>query len=88
MDIDLSNIVKSTAGRDSGRLFFVIAADTEFLYLADGKLRKIERPKSKKMKHAKFIAAANSRIAERIKTGEKVTNSELRRALAEFSGGE
>ena len=45
MDIAISNIVRSTAGRDKGDLFFVLATEGDFLLLADGKRRRVEDPK-------------------------------------------
>ena len=86
MDIARSDIVKSTAGRDKGKLFFVLAVEGDFLLLADGKTRKLESPKRKKRKHACFMAHSDCRAAEKIRSGEKVTNSELRRALAQLGG--
>ena len=41
MEIARSDIVKSTAGRDQGRLFFVLEVEGDFLLLADGKARKL-----------------------------------------------
>ncbi|MCI8302037.1 MAG: hypothetical protein HFF68_04670 [Oscillospiraceae bacterium] len=86
MDIARSDIVKSAAGRDKGKLFFVLEAEEDFLLLADGKTRKLESPKRKKRKHAVFQAHCDCRAAEKIRSGEKVTNSELRRTLAQFGG--
>ena len=42
MDITASSIVMSAAGRDSGKLFVVLAVEGEYLLLADGKSRKVE----------------------------------------------
>lgn len=85
MDIARSDIVKSIAGRDKGKLFFVLDTDGEFLLLADGKTRRLERPKRKKRKHTVFVERSDCRIAEKIRSEEKVTNSELRRTLADYS---
>ena len=82
MDIAKSNIVRSDAGRDKGKLFFVLAAEGEYLLLADGKSRKVESPKRKKRRHVQFVAADDTRLAEKIRSEEKITNSELRRTLA------
>lgn len=87
MEIQKSNIVSSLAGRDKGKLFFVIDREDSFALLADGKGRKIEKPKRKKLKHLRFIANCSCLTAEKISSGEKVTNSELRRALAAFAAG-
>ena len=37
MEIDKSSLVVSKAGRDQGQLFYVIDADEQYVYLADGK---------------------------------------------------
>ena len=86
MDIARSDIVRSTAGRDKGKPFFVLEVEEDFLLLADGKTRKLESPKRKKRKHTAFAARYDCRVAEKIRSGEKVTNSELRRTLAQFGG--
>ena len=82
MEIDKSSLVVSKAGRDQGQLFYVIDADEQYVYLADGKSRRLEKPKRKKRKHIEQIPRTESRIAEKIRNGEKVLNSELRRELA------
>ena len=87
MDIVKSNIVKSTAGRDEGDLFFVLDIQEEFLLLADGKRRRVESPKRKKRKHVSFVGESHSVVAEKIRSSEKITNSELRKALAAYTGG-
>ena len=62
--IKKSDIVVSTAGRDEGKLFFVMEEDGEFAYLANGRERKIESPKKKKIKHLQFISESECRAAE------------------------
>ena len=86
MDIAKSNIVRSDAGRDKGKLFVVLAVEGEYLLLADGKGRRVEAPKRKKRRHVLFVAADESRLADKIKRSEKITNSELRRTLAAYCG--
>lgn len=44
-------IVKSAAGRDKGKFMAVIAMDGDFVFLADGKERKLVSPKKKRIKH-------------------------------------
>ena len=84
MEIAKSNIVRSDAGRDKGKLFVVLAADGEYLLLADGKSRKVENPKRKKRRHVLYVASEDNRLSEKIKSEEKITNSELRRTLAAY----
>ena len=86
MDIARSDIVKAATGRDKGKLFFVLEAEGDFLLLADGKTRRLERPKRKKRKHVIFQARFDCRTAEKIRSGEKLANSDLRKTLAQFGG--
>ena len=87
MDPDLpefmiADVVISMAGRDTGSLYYVIQADETYLSLVDGKGRSLEKPKRKKRKHAKKVLRSETRVAEKLRTGDKVLNSELRRDLA------
>ena len=84
MEIAAANIVRSGAGHDKGKLFVVLAVEGEYLLLADGKGRKVEHPKRKKRRHVLFVASDDTRLADKIKSNEKITNSELRRTLAAF----
>ena len=87
MDIAKSNIVRSVAGRDAGSLFFVLAAEGDFLLLADGKQRRLESPKRKRRKHVELVQEGGGPAADKIRSSEKITNSELRIAIAAISGG-
>ena len=81
-DINISDVVVSTAGRDSGEWFYVIAEDPIYLYLANGKDRTLEKPKRKKRKHVQKVLRSETRVADKLRTGGKVLNGELRRDLA------
>ena len=85
MEVDKSSLIVSKAGRDKGQLFYVIDTDEQYVYLADGKSRRLEKPKRKKRKHVEQVPRTESRIAEKIRNGEKVLNSELRKELASIS---
>lgn len=67
MEIAASNIVRSVAGRDQGKLFIVLAVEGEYLLLANGKSRKVESPKRKKRRHVLFVAADENRLSEKIR---------------------
>ena len=84
-DLTIADVVTSTAGRDAGELFYVIEIAEPFLFLANGKDRTIEKPKKKKCKHTNKVLRSDTRVAEKLRTGDKVLNSELRRDLAYLS---
>ena len=84
-DLNIADVVMSTAGRDQGKLFYVIGTDPVYLTLANGKDRTLEKPKLKKRKHIQKVLRSETRVAEKLRQGDKVLNSELRRDLAYFS---
>ena len=84
MDISKSDIIMSLAGRDKGKLFYVMDIEENYVLIADGKGRKLENPKRKKLKHVRRVSRTETRVAAKIQNGDKVLNSELRRDLATF----
>ena len=84
-DISIADVVISTAGRDAGELFYVIEADDLYLLLVNGKDRKLDNPKRKKRKHANKVLRSETRVSEKLRAGDKVLDSELRRDLAYLS---
>ncbi len=86
--IDRGCVVTSVAGRDEGREFVVLdlTKDGQYAVIADGKLRKVEKPKTKKLKHLRFYAAsAGEDISGKIQNGTLPGNAEVRKALKMFS---
>ena len=86
-DLTIADVVVSTAGRDAGSLFYVLETDGVWLTLVNGKDRRIEKPKKKKTKHTKKVLRSETRVAAKLRNGDKVLNSELRRDLAYLSRG-
>lgn len=49
-DLQIGQVVRSKAGRDKGRVFVVVGKfDDQHVLVADGDLRKIEKPKKKSL---------------------------------------
>ena len=70
-------IVISKAGHDKGQLFVVSGVSEEndgCVFIADGKRRRIEDPKKKKLKHL-------GDTGKRMDTGEGFTDRSIRRTL-------
>ena len=88
MEADVGHIVVSLAGRDKERPFYVLKTEENFVYLVDGSLRRIESAKRKKRKHVKFVSDFGSEVTKKLRTGEKVLNSEIRKALSDFKKAE
>lgn len=84
MDIKKSCIVQATAGRDSGKLFLVMEVTGEYALLVNGKGRKLENPKRKKLRHIRFVSDNQTRLGDKVLRGDKLTNAEVRRTLSEL----
>ena len=93
-------IVQANAGRDKDGIFCVVGVDQEGrMLLADGKRRKIGRPKAKKLGHVWSLAPDPQQSGPReqlmfdhpvvrsLREGEPVSDRALRRALAAFKEG-
>ena len=82
MDLKIGEVVISKSGRDCGKMFIVIKIiDEQYVMLCDGKLRKIERPKKKKMKHINTTGVVADTLAEKIANQTKIYNAEIQRVL-------
>lgn len=42
---------RSLAGHDKGKLYVIVKTEDPYVYLADGRLRTLDRPKKKKLIH-------------------------------------
>jgi ribosomal protein L14E/L6E/L27E len=75
-------IVFSKRGRDKGLPFIVLSVAGEYAYLADGKLRRIKKPKKKKMKH---IQLTNYREDLTAYNQRGLQDADIRKLLKEYS---
>jgi len=87
MNIEIADVVVPLNGRDAGKSFVVIGKQDDYSLLADGKCRRVEKPKRKKSKHVRRENGISGPIAEKLLEGEKVTNSEIRRVLTDVTHG-
>lgn len=81
MEIKAGSVVRSIAGRDKESEFIVLAAEGGYVFLADGDMRKVDRPKKKKLRHIQASGKVSDFIAQKLASAGKVTNAEVRKAL-------
>lgn len=48
-------LATSKAGHDKDSVYVIIREEGEYIYVADGKIRTVERPKRKNKKHVQLI---------------------------------
>lgn len=84
--LSVGQLVKSVAGRDKNRWMIVVEViDDDYVLVADGKSRKIERPKKKKIKHLSKTNTIFEDISKKIIQGT-LTNHLIRKKIAAQSG--
>lgn len=81
--IETGRVVLSKAGRDAGRCFVVLHTDDAFAYVADGDLRKVEKPKKKKHMHLRALPMRSEEIADAVRGGRSPSNADIRKVLAD-----
>lgn len=82
----LGQVVYSKCGRDKGRPFIVVSVNAEYIYLIDGSLRTIERPKKKKIKHVQSTHVVVEEIRSKLEDMSLVTDAEVKKALKPYQG--
>ena len=87
-EIRTADIVLSLTGRDRGQLMLVVAEEGDFLLLANGRARRAENPKRKRRKHVSLQGPCDERTRLKLQSESRLTNSEIRKALALWTGDE
>ncbi len=72
--------MEAVAGHDSGKYYVILQIDGEYVYLVDGKIRPLNRPKKKKQMHVQALSEYNQELAEKVTSG-KVRDEEIKRAI-------
>jgi ribosomal protein L14E/L6E/L27E len=85
--VSVGQLVVSRAGHDSERKFVVTCIINEqYVYISDGTLKKVESPKKKNIKHFKLLNVISDDIKNKIESGQKITNSEIRSFIKSQNG--
>jgi len=77
----LGHFVVSKQGRDCDRAYIVVSViDDNFVFVADGKIRKLDNPKKKRKKHLHIGPKVDS-IFQKLSGKKKIFDSELFSAI-------
>ena len=78
--IEKGMVVRSKAGHDSNRFYLVVDLCDPFAYIADGKTRRLAKPKKKSLKH---LQKTNTRVD----VSNIQTDNQLKQLLHPFNYG-
>ena len=79
MDFEKGMVVRAKAGRDKGKFLVILEIQGGYALIADGRRRRVEHPKRKKLIH---LAPTKT-----VHQGSLETNPKIKKILREFNGG-
>jgi ribosomal protein L14E/L6E/L27E len=81
----VGKIVCSKAGRDKGKFFIILSVlDDKYVYICDGSLRTVEKPKKKKVKHLNFTNSVAEEIRDLLILNKKINSAAVRKILQSY----
>lgn len=72
----------SKAGHDKSQLYVIVAAEGDYVYLCDGNLKTLEKPKKKRTKHIQLVnRSVDGNLQDRLINAETIYDEEIKYAL-------
>ncbi|HIT87751.1 MAG TPA: KOW domain-containing RNA-binding protein [Candidatus Coprocola pullicola] len=88
MEYEAGQIVYSKSGHDKGKIFIILSVEGEYVYLADGKCRSLEKPKRKKIKHIQPTKFVSEFLKEKLIEKSYLLNADIVKVLREYNKNE
>ena len=79
--IEEGMLARSIAGHDQGRLYVIIRRDAEYVWLVDGILRTVEKPKKKKIRHIQVIHRYAEPVRKALAQREPLQNEPIKQII-------
>ena len=77
----IGKFATSKAGHDKTKLYIIINEDLEYVYLVDGDLKTLDKPKKKSKKHIQIINKVDEIIQNKLETKQIIYNEDIKRAI-------
>ena len=81
----IGKFATSKAGHDKAQVYVIIAMEGDFVYLCDGRLRPLDKPKKKRKKHIQIVnTTVEQDLYNRILNKETVRDEEIKYAIRKY----
>ena len=81
----IGRLAFSKAGHDKGTVYIIVDEDAEYVYVSDGNLKPLERPKKKNKRHIQpILKGCDEDLRERLKAKQNIRNEEIKRVIKVF----
>lgn len=77
---EIGMLVRSKSGHDHGKVYVIIDVQGEYLFLVDGRIRPLAKPKKKKVKHVQRVDILLQEIVEK-KLNNTLIDENIKRAI-------
>ena len=75
----LGKFATSKAGHDKNQLYVIVATEGDFVFLCDGRLKRMECPKRKRLKHIQLInKTVDEALLQKLTNHEKIMDEEIK----------
>ncbi len=86
--IEAGMLAISRAGHDKDACYIVWDVDETYVWLVDGRLRPLEKPKKKKRKHIQIQYTIPENLREKLSRKESIRNEDIKLAIKLHSSRE
>lgn len=76
-----AKFVRSKAGHDKNQLYIIIDVAGDYVYVVDGRLKTLEKPKRKNVKHIQIINDIDMELVRKRKNNEIISNEDIKKAI-------
>ena len=77
----IGKFATSKAGHDKTKLYVIMNEDAEYVYLVDGDLKPVDKPKKKSKKHIQIINRVDETIQNKLENKQIIYNEDIKRAI-------
>lgn len=81
MEYSIGMFARSLAGHDKNKLYLISKVDNEYVYLVDGVIRTVDKPKKKRKKHIQIDYQIMDLIKEKLEAKVELRNEDIKRAI-------
>lgn len=82
----IGKFATSKAGHDKSVLYVITAEENGYVYLCDGRLKTMEKPKKKSLKHIQVInRTVDEELLSRLVNKEKVLDEQIKYAIKQYN---
>ncbi|MFI3174635.1 MAG: RNA-binding protein [Bacillota bacterium] len=84
MEVEVGQLVYPKCGRDQGCDMVIVQVSEPYVFLADGKKRKLDKPKKKKKIHLQTTHYVDEALGKKLSEGAYVLDADLRKMIKQY----